>query len=220
MSNHNKGRFGGRGYYIALILCAAVAGIMSYVFYRSPADTVVEPDTPVLATSPTTAERITKPGQEQTVLPTDGGESTTPTTPVPKKMSVCAPVEGTVAAEYAMEVLSYNQTTRDWRVHNGVDIAAEPGTQVVASAAGEVYTVYEDDRMGMTVVIRHEEGYVTKYASLAEEVLVSPGDSVEMGQAIGCVGTTALMENAIGDHVHFSVTRNDEPVDPEEFLNR
>ena len=61
MSNHNKGRFGGRGYYIALILCAAVAGIMSYVFYRSPADTVVEPDTPVLATSPTTAERITKP---------------------------------------------------------------------------------------------------------------------------------------------------------------
>ena len=154
------------------------------------------------------------------MLPTDGGESTTPTTPVPKKMSVCAPVEGTVAAEYAMEVLSYNQTTRDWRVHNGVDIAAEPGTQVVASAAGEVYTVYEDDRMGMTVVIRHEEGYVTKYASLAEDVLVSPGDSVEMGQAIGCVGTTALMENAIGDHVHFSVTRNDESVDPEEFLNR
>ena len=220
MSNHNKGRFGGRGYYIALILCAAVAGIMSYVFYSSPEDAVAGPDTAVLATTPTTAERITKPGQEQAVFPTDAGESTTPTVPGPKKMSVCAPVEGTMAAGYAMEVLSSNQTTRDWRVHNGVDIAAEPGTQVVASAEGEVYTVFEDDRMGMTVVIRHEEGYVTKYASLAEDVLVSPGDRVEMGQAIGCEGTSALMENAIGDHVHFSVTRNDEPVDPEEFLNR
>ena len=220
MSNHNKGRFGGRGYYIALILCAAAVGIMSYVFYQNPEDVPAGPDTPVLATSPTTPNKVVKSGENEPVLPTETGETTTPTEPRPKKMSVCAPVEGTVAAEYAMEVLSYNQTTRDWRTHNGMDIAAEPGTQVVAAAEGEVYTVYEDDRMGMTVVIRHEDGYVTKYASLAEDVLVSPGDPVEMGQAIGCVGTTALMETAIGDHVHFSVTRNDETVDPEEFLNQ
>ena len=39
-----------------------------------------------------------------------------------------------------------------------------------------------------------------------------------MGQTIGAVGSTALMENALGDHVHFSVTKDDEPIDPMAFL--
>ena len=100
-----------------------------------------------------------------------------------------------------------------------MDIAAEAGTIVCAAADGEVYTVYEDAEMGMTVVIRHDGGYVTTYASLAEKILVKPGEQVKLGQAIGCVGSTALLETAIGDHVHFSVSCNDEPMDPMEFLN-
>ena len=42
---------------------------------------------------------------------------------------------------------------------------------------------------------------------------------VKLGQKIGCVGETALLESAIGCHVHFSVSRNDEPVDPGTFLD-
>jgi murein DD-endopeptidase MepM/ murein hydrolase activator NlpD len=152
------------------------------------------------------------PGQQ------NSADSQTQTQPDKKSMKTAAPVDGEFVAEYAMDCLSYNQTTRDWRVHNGVDIAAEAGTQVCAAADGTVYTVYEDETMGMTVVIRHEGGYVTKYASLAQEVSVAPGDTVQMGQAIGCVGQTALLESAIGDHVHFSVTCNDAPVDPADFL--
>lgn len=219
MSNHNKGRFGGRGYYIALILCALAIGVWSYVSYekpgQSPEDTL---NAPVSATTPAPGTRPTQPGQKYTE--TTPNESTGATRPKAGKLSVCAPVEGEVISEYAMEALSYNETTRDWRVHNGVDYGAEAGTPVVAAADGEVYTVYEDDQMGFTVVIRHEGGYVTKYASLDAEVSVSPGDTVQMGQAIGCVGSTALMENALGDHVHFSVTKNDETVDPMEFLNQ
>ena len=93
-------------------------------------------------------------------------------------------------------------------------------TKVCAAADGEVCTVYEDETMGMTVVIRHAGGYVTKYASLAEEVSVAPGDKVQLGQAIGTVGTSALLENAVGEHVHFSVTCNDKAVDPAEFLKQ
>ena len=219
MSNHNKGRFGGRGYYIALILCALAIGIWSYVSYEKPAEDPEDSlNAPVLATTPTSGTQAATPGQKYTeTTPTETGETTGATA---GRLSVCAPVEGEIISEYAMEVLSYNQTTRDWRVHNGVDYGAEAGTQVVAAADGEVYTVYEDDEMGFTVVIRHENGYVTKYSSLASEVAVSPGDQVEMGQAIGTVGSTALMENALGDHVHFSVTKNDEPVDPAEFLSQ
>jgi murein DD-endopeptidase MepM/ murein hydrolase activator NlpD len=72
--------------------------------------------------------------------------------------------------------------------------------------------------MGTTVVIRHDGGYVTMYSSLAETVTVKAGDRVVMGQTIGQVGNTALLENAIGDHVHFSVTWNDKSMDPAEFL--
>ena len=212
MSNKkSNGAWRGKGYYIALILCAAAIGISGYVFYASDGEDVTLQDTPVAATDPvrTNPTEGTPPAQ---TIPSEA------TRPVPGKLAVCAPVEGSVAAEYAMEVLSYNQTTRDWRVHNGVDILAQSGTQVVAAADGEVYTVYEDGEMGMTVVIRHEGGYTTKYASLADTVSVSAGQAVTMGQPIGSVGSTALMESALGDHVHFSVTCNDEPMDPEEFL--
>jgi murein DD-endopeptidase MepM/ murein hydrolase activator NlpD len=74
--------------------------------------------------------------------------------------------------------------------------------------------------MGMTVVIRHEDGYVTTYSSLGETVAVAPGDSVKAGQKIGCVDASALLESAIGCHVHFGVTRDNVPVDPAEFLSQ
>ena len=39
-----------------------------------------------------------------------------------------------------------------------------------------------------------------------------------MGDALGTVANTALLETAQGDHLHFSVTLNDEPIDPVTFL--
>jgi murein DD-endopeptidase MepM/ murein hydrolase activator NlpD len=166
-------------------------------------------DMAVIVIQPEQAEAIAKDN------PTE--PATTPTQPK-KLMKTGAPVAGQTVYDYAMDCLSYNETTRDWRVHNGVDIAAEAGTQVCAAAAGVVYTVYEDETMGMTVVIRHDGDYTTKYSSLATEVSVSPGDEVALGQVIGCVGDTALLETALGDHVHFSVTCGDEVMDPAEFL--
>jgi murein DD-endopeptidase MepM/ murein hydrolase activator NlpD len=72
--------------------------------------------------------------------------------------------------------------------------------------------------MGTTVVVRHEGGYTTKYASLDAEVSVKAGDTVTAGQAIGKVGSSALLESGIGDHVHFSVSCDGVLVDPAEFL--
>ena len=221
----NKGRRGGKGYYIALILCAAAIGITSYVYTRNaqpvqeaaveetlPEDVLVgtigTEDVPVLATQP----------QQPNSVPT---ESTAPTEPAPtvkRVLKTVSPVAGEEIFGYSMEALSYNQTTRDWRVHNGVDLAAEEGAEVMAAADGEVYTVYEDDAMGSTVVIRHDDGYTTKYSSLAEHVSVKAGDQVTMGQVIGYAADSAIVESALGSHVHFSVTHYDEPIDPAEFL--
>ena len=210
MSDNKHGRgFGGKGYYIALVLCAAAIGITSYVYSSGREDDAVQTaNTPLAIT-------------EAAELPTAGTAATAAAetaAPTAGRLATQAPVQGEVLNGYAMEVLSYNQTTRDWRVHNGVDFAAAAGTAVTAAADGEVYTVYEDDQMGMTVVIRHEGGYTTRYSSLDSAVTVSAGETVTMGQPIGAVGTSALMENALGHHVHFAVSCNDESMDPMEFL--
>ena len=215
------GNGNGKGYYIALVLCAVAIGISGYLYYNNANDNDTHlggGDVSVAGTNGggDVQAVATQPGTDST----QGTDTTTPSSAVTRKsIQTVAPVTGEVVAVYAMDSLGYNATTRDWRVHNGVDYAAEEGTKVCAAAAGTVYTVYDDETMGMTVVIRHEEGYTTSYSSLAEEVSVKTGDTVTMGQQIGCVGNSALLESAIGSHVHFSVTLNDEPMDPSDFLS-
>jgi len=216
----------GKGYYIALILCAAAIGITGYLYNRNasemdsnlqaehaeatvPANRPLPEDIAVIATQPE--------GTPGTPQPTSAPTETTKPT-VSKALKTAAPVSGQTLMGYSMEALSYNQTTRDWRVHNGVDIAADEGTEVCAAADGEVYTIYEDDTLGHTVVIKHAGGYVTRYASLSEDLAVKTGDQVTVGQVIGTVGSTALVETTLGPHVHFSVSYQDTPMDPAEFL--
>ena len=214
----SAGSFGGKGYYIALILCAAAIGISGYLYYHNAADDDTQlnnPSTGIDSPDPNDVQAVaTDPSATK---PMDTVPD--PTVSIKKPTKTGMPVSGQTVAEYAMDCLSYNPTTRDWRVHNGIDIAAEAGTEVLAAADGVVYTTYSDDSMGTTVVIRHDGGYTTKYSSLAEELSVKTGDSVELGQVIGCVGDTALIENALGPHVHFSVTYRDADMDPVEFIN-
>ena len=207
----NFGRkIAGKGYYIALILCAAAIGISGYLYYLG----VNQEQQPQLGGS----NQVINPGDDVQAGATLPGGTPNSTEPVKRPYPIGRPVSGDTIKDYAMDCLSYNETTRDWRVHNGIDIAAEAGTVVKASAAGTVYTVFKDDTMGHTVVIRHAGGYTTQYASLAEDIAVKAGDVVQMGDAIGTVANTALLETAQGDHLHFSVTLNDEPIDPVKFL--
>ena len=229
-NKHERRGLAGKGYYIALILCAAAIGISGYLYQKTatkpeevsvqetfaediPAGTLEQKDVPALATEPK--------GQSQ-VRPQPTAPSTVETTPAPtekKVLKTASPLAGETIVGYSMEALSYNQTTRDWRVHNGVDIAAEAGTPVCAAAEGRVTAVFEDDALGYTVVITHDGGYTTQYSSLAEDLSVKVGDTVTLGQVIGCVGETALVETTLGSHVHFSVTYRDKIMDPAEFLN-
>ena len=210
----------GKGYYIALVLCAVAIGITGFLYYRNADDanaTLKNPPASAGEVGATNRDDV----QAVATQPNGGDGATTPTSggkPAQKPENTKPPVEGKTVAEFSMDALSYNQTTRDWRVHDGVDIGAEAGTKVCAAADGTVYTVYEDETMGMTVVIRHEGGYTTRYASLAEEVSVKAGDAVTAGQVIGCVGNTALLESEVGDHVHFSVSCDGQVLNPADFL--
>ena len=219
MNKKQRPGAGGWGYYLSLGLCAVAICVCGYLYTlrnQEPEPQTVEPDQTVSGTLPG-EEDVQAVATKPTV--TDPTKATQPAPTVKRPIRTCSPVEGQTVAVYAMDALHYNQTTRDWRTHDGMDIGADVGTAVCAAADGTVYAVYEDETLGMTVVINHEDGYTTQYSSLSAEVAVAPGDPVTMGQTIGTVGTTALLESAIGTHVHFGVTCNGETMDPVDFLN-
>ena len=155
------------------------------------------------------------------------GDATVPETPpaqedepkvTPVVSKIVSPLAGRTVSVFSADRLMYDATLDDWRTHDGIDISAEAGTQVVAAAAGTVLSVGEDDRLGVNIRIEHAGGYVTTYASLHPETFVAAGDKVDAGDVIGTVGNTSLSEAALGAHLHFSVTRNGELIDPTAYL--
>lgn len=231
MSNKHYG-LGIRGAVLALILSVAAFGIAGYMYYsgtnKAQQVEAAEPEEPVMQSIveiPEETEAAPVFAQQESLLvPTVPEIPVTEPAPViqetqaRKILQTASPVPGNTIGEYAMDCLSYNETTRDWRTHNGIDLAAEAGSPVCAAADGTVYTTYEDDTMGYTVVIRHEGGYTTRYSSLDQNIAVQPGDQVTLGQTIGYAGDSALLETVMGSHVHFSVTCQDIPMNPEDFF--
>ncbi len=100
------------------------------------------------------------------------------------------------------------------RFHAGIDLAARYGTEVPAAAAGTVVAAEEQGGYGLSVVIRHPNGFESRYAHLAS-LEVKAGDQVGQGQRIGRVGSTG---RSTGPHLHFEVTHAGRRIDPERFV--
>ena len=228
-----KTMFGGAGFYIALLLCVAAVGVGGYVafFADGSSDTAQDPgqQTAAPAESVTVPEYNPDPTPEtvvETVEPepiaVQAPEIEVDDTPVVAEAPQVAvsPLTGDTVAAFSMDNLTYNETMGDWRTHDGIDIAAQTGTNVLAAQSGTVNTVYDDHLMGTTVVVDHAGGYQTVYAGLQAKPPVAAGDKVTAGQVVGAVGATAAAESAQGPHLHFSVTKDGIPVDPNRFLNQ
>ena len=126
---------------------------------------------------------------------------------------------GEEVAAFSVDELTYNETLGDWRTHDGIDIAAEVGTQVIAACSGVVTAVRDDDMMGTLVTIAHDDGYETTYANLRSSPGVGEGQYVSAGEVIGAVGSSSIAEFSMPAHLHFSVSKDGVPCDPAEFLN-
>jgi murein DD-endopeptidase MepM/ murein hydrolase activator NlpD len=98
--------------------------------------------------------------------------------------------------------------------HAGTDIAAPWGTPILAPARGEVVFAGPMGDGAEIVVLAHDGGLVSLYAHLDNSVFPLPvraGDTVRAGDQIGNVGLTGI---TTGAHLHWSVWRNGEPIDP------
>lgn len=130
------------------------------------------------------------------------------------------PVNGYIGKEFSEDELIYAPTMNDFRTHDGVDIVGDIGTPVSALADGTVADVYDDPFMGTTVVLKHSGGLVSSYSNLSAELPqeIYVGASVSVGDTIGGIGETALIESAEVPHVHVSIFLDEHAVDPEEYL--
>ena len=213
--NHDKSRsfFGGRGFYIALVLCLAAIGVAGYFVLVQQAKVAEEgKDKPVVR-----QEEVEDVQRAQ--MPEADPEPVQETLETEELLpQVCSPLDGTTVTVFSMTELMYDETMADWRTHDGVDIRAEEGDAVKTAAAGTVKEVRYDDLMGVTVVISHADGYETQYSSLQQEPPVEQGKTVEAGDIIGLVGSTAAAEGDVGPHLHFSVSKDGRVVDPQEYV--
>ena len=130
------------------------------------------------------------------------------------------PVSGTVISTFSVEALSYNDTMGDWRTHDGVDIASSLGTRVQATAKGVVSQVYDDEVMGVTVVVDHGNELYSVYSNLAENPPVKVGDAVASDTVVGEIGDTAVAESGKEPHLHFAMYEGNDAVNPEEYLGQ
>jgi hypothetical protein len=97
------------------------------------------------------------------------------------------------------------------RPHEGVDIAAPPGTPILAAARGRVTFAGMNGDYGWMVEIDHGNGLVTRYAHMLNRPPVTRGQRVERWQKIGEVGASGL---ATAPHLHYEVLRNGVPMNP------
>ncbi|MDP3033357.1 MAG: M23 family metallopeptidase [Rhodocyclaceae bacterium] len=106
--------------------------------------------------------------------------------------------------------------TNQAAMHEGIDFIAEPGTPILAAAAGIVQVAERHPQYGNMVDIDHGNNLVTRYAH-AQQLFVKPGEFVKRGQRIAAVGSTG---RSTGPHLHFEVRVGGAAQNPMRFLGR
>lgn len=95
---------------------------------------------------------------------------------------------------------------------DGIKIAAQNGTNVVASASGKVIYVGKGLRWyGNLIIVEHKDNYMTVYSYL-KNINVEIGDKVSQGQVIGSAGKSSTQDK--NPQMCFTMRHNGQAVDP------
>ena len=100
------------------------------------------------------------------------------------------------------------------KFHNGLDLAADYGSDIGAFAAGTVDYIGESPAYGQYLQIAHANG-VTSFYAHCSRLCVQPGQQVAAGEKVAEVGDTG---EVTGAHLHFELKVNGELVDPADYI--
>jgi len=104
--------------------------------------------------------------------------------------------------------------TRDF--HPGLDIAANKGTPVRATADGTITSAAYSGNYGNAVLVEHGFGISTRFGHLSQ-FAVRDGQQVTRGDILGYVGSTGRVT---GSHLHYEILLNGRPINPLQMLAR
>ena len=106
----------------------------------------------------------------------------------------------------------FHPILKKYRPHHGVDYAAPHGTPVSSVGDGTVlFAGYRGD-YGKLIIIRHPNGYETRYGHLSRlDRGMAKGVKIKQGDTIGYVGSTGL---TTGPHLHYEMRLNNKFVNP------
>ncbi len=121
------------------------------------------------------------------------------------------PVHGWLSAGFGLRPDPF---TGESDFHPGLDISADKGTPVYATASGTVEMAQATGDYGNLVVVNHGFGLVTRYGHLSR-FAVQTGQRVARGDVLGYVGATG---RATGPHLHYEVLANDKLLNPLRLL--
>ena len=123
------------------------------------------------------------------------------------------PVGGRISGKFGGQRIMNNVPKSP---HQGMDIAAEEGTKIKASADGEIVLAYPDlFYSGNVVVIDHGYGLQTIYAHM-KDMSVKVGQKVSQGDIIGTVGKTG---RATGPHLHWGASLRNVRFNPQSLID-
>ena len=132
--------------------------------------------------------------------------------PPGERPSICPVCDAIITLKFGFKGL--HPITKKEFTHQGIDLKAPLGTDVVASGSGIVLEAAEKEAWGNLIIIQHDEEYTSYYAHL-DSMIVEKGNRVKTGQPIGYVGNTGY---STGPHLHYEVRKNGRPVDPSGFF--
>jgi murein DD-endopeptidase MepM/ murein hydrolase activator NlpD len=121
------------------------------------------------------------------------------------------PVSGRLTSGFGKRLHPLNGTME---LHTGMDISADAGSPVYATADGIARYAGWSGGNGNLVVIEHGFGYTTCYAH-NKTIIVKTGQVVKRGDVVAHVGSTG---STTGPHLHYEVWKNARAVDPVQFI--
>jgi murein DD-endopeptidase MepM/ murein hydrolase activator NlpD len=125
------------------------------------------------------------------------------------------PARGTFTSSFGWRSVPFRS------FHDGIDIANAAGTYIYAARTGRVIEAGWCSGFGYCVKIDHGDGMSSTYGHMLKQPVVSAGETVEVGQHIGYMGSTFDRSGggySTGVHLHFTVKLNGMAVNPMNYL--
>lgn len=129
-----------------------------------------------------------------------------------KSIPVGTPLKGKINSSFGYRKDPFKSRSG---FHSGLDMDANYGQHVVATADGVVTKASWHTNYGKTVIVKHKDNYETLYGHLSK-LQVKEGQEVKVGDVIGKAGSTG---RSTGTHLHYEVIKDGKRVNPKNFLS-